>query len=342
VTEIDWPGVRVHGVVRAGATDSTVLAYGERDGATVFAILAGWAPEEPQELPHSVPGRLRSVAGRSETPIAVSADGRQGVVWVAGEPRFLDLPLGPDGAPPVRTWATAGDDDGRFMAAYDSPEGLRLELVRDADTWRAEQFTDDAPLRVVETPGQLLVHGDLDDVRIESTAAFEVVTGPVGDAADGPSQLWTRPYQGYGEQPWARLTAEEGDIREVLDVEGRNSNPAILARTDAGMTLMWMMDGYLSPDPVEGLRLDPAHPVALLAPGAQNIVYAVQSPDGPEFRFGTPAIEWDTAIGTEHAVPLPPGRLIAAACGPDEDWTDFGFAVVDHRLHAVPLVGVPH
>ena len=60
--------------------------------------------------------------------------------------------------------------------------------MRDADTWRAEQFTDDAPLRVVETPGQLLVHGDLDDVRIESTAAFEVVTGPVGDAADGPSQ----------------------------------------------------------------------------------------------------------------------------------------------------------
>ena len=51
---------------------------------------------------------------------------------------------------------------------------------------------------------------------------------------------------------------------------------------------------------------------------------------------------WDTAIDTEPAVPLPPGRLIAAACGPDEDGSDIGFAVVNHRLHAVRLVGTPH
>jgi hypothetical protein len=342
VTEIDWPGVRVDGVVRAGELESPVLVHGERDGRTVFAIVAGWAMDEPHELAGSVPGSLRSVFGRSGTPIAVSADSRQAVVWVAGAPEFLDLPLGPDGVPPVRAWATAGDDDGRFVAAYDSPEGLRLELVRDADTWRAEQFTDGAPLRVVDTPGRLLVHGDPDDVRIVSTAAFEVIAGPVGDPAHGSSQLWTRPYQGYAEQPWTRLTLEKGDLGEVLDVEGRSSNPTILARTDDGIVLAWMMDGYLDDQQVEGLQLDPTHPVALLAPGSQNIVYAVQAPHGPEFRFGTPASEWDAATGTEHAVPLPSGRLMAAACGPDEDGTDIGFAVVDHRLHAVPLVGVPH
>jgi hypothetical protein len=161
----------------------------------------------------------------------------------------------------------------------------------------------------------------------------------VGDPADGPSQLWTRPYQGYGEQPWTRLTLEEGEIREVLDVQGRSSNPIILARTDEGIVLVWMMDGHLEDQPVEGLQLDPTRPVVLLAPGSQNVVYAVQSPQGPEFRFGTPASEWDAATGTEHAVALPPGRLMAAACGPDEDGNDVGFAVIDHRLHAVPLVG---
>lgn len=338
-TEISWPGVRVGGVLRAGALESSVLAYGERDGRTAFLLVgAWWSPAGPHELPASLPGRVRTVAARAEAPVSVLEGERQAAVWVDGRPRILDLPLDAHDRAPARVWATAGDDDGRFVVGYPHPDGLRLELVRDAPHWRDDQFTDGAPLTIIDTPGALVVQGDPDDLRIASTSAFEVVAGPVGDPAHGAAQVWVRPYQGYGPEPWMRLDADGPPLLEVLDVVDRGSDPALLARTAEGVAFGWVMDDLsLEIDHVPGLLLDPTFPRALVADGATNIVYAVQSPSGPELRFGE-ADEWDVATGTEHRVSLPAGRLMAAACAPDEDGTDVGYAVVDHHLYAVPLV----
>jgi hypothetical protein len=263
-------------------------------------------------------GAVTSLAAAGNEAMATTADddGPTQVWWGRVPDLEPDPVLDEAGQRPDRAWVTFSDEL-YHVVGQTVDEGGRsvlLPVSSESGVWLRDHQ-------------KLYIHegADVEQILLTGDEANMAVVGPVtGDPKDGT----------FGVQMWT--THDETDAWWPVQLE-----PQVSGVTDArGWALAFWVAGYTTTHrpvvfddvgrsvAVPDVALDPGNPVVFVADvgtSASDLVFAMQTVDGPRIYFPTGGGDWTT-------ISAPNGDLSGAVVTRDRDGNQLAYVLVDGAL----------